>query len=348
MKSAIVLTSIHDCTELLNGYLANIAKYGHDTTIFLIPDRKTPKQNLPIEVKCPSIPDQENILIGFGFPHIDIPFNSDNRRNVGYLMALADGAEMIVSIDDDNHCQEDEDFIGTHSKAMTRSDWCLSTDSGWYNNCNLLRPSTNIYPRGFPYYAREKATYDVREKEREIVRINAGMWAGDPDADAITWLSNPYKSQTSFGSVVLAPDTWCPINSQNTAVHRDFIPAYYFVRMTPPIDRFGDIFQGYFALKVAKHLGFTARFGTPVVTHRRNSHNYLKDAQAEIPGMILLEEFLPKLIECHLDGTTVTDSYLSLAEFVGSGCTMKGLDGQFYAETAHLMRLWAKSCTLIG
>ena len=346
MKAAIVVTSINDCTELLNGYLANFAKYGREAKIYLIPDVKTPKQVLPDAVRyIPPLSSQHDFLKRVGFPPDDIPFNSDNRRNVGYLMALADGAEMIVSIDDDNYCPENEDFIGEHS--MWRDLPCVRSENSWVNNCNLLGSANNLFPRGFPYFAREfVSNTPIRTGQIIPVRINAGMWIVDPDLDAMTWVhfseQAKWAATNSRGHYCLASDTWCPINSQNTAVHRDLMPAYYFIRMVPPSDRFGDIFQGYFALKVAKHMGWTARFGSPVVTHRRNSHVYLKDVQKEIEPILMLEELLPKLIEHKLTGTTVYESYLSLTDFV------EAQDTQFYRDTARLMRQWAETCKRIG
>jgi hypothetical protein len=340
VKSAIVLTSIYDCSQILAGYLENIAKYGHEVDIFLIVDKKTPQQQIPSSIKAPSFEEQDQFLKKIGFRPEDVPWNSDNRRNVGYLMALANGADVIVSLDDDNYCQA-EDFIGSHIDALfAESQMTISVEGGWYNNCNLLRPTAyKIYPRGFPYYARnyESPMYAVRQ-ETSIVRINAGMWAGDPDLDAITWLTRPYHSNSAFGSVSLAADTWCPINSQNTAITRDMMVAYWFILMKPPMDRFGDIFQGYFALKVAKHLGWTVRFGTPIVKHVRNSHVYMKDIAKEIGPILLIEELLPKLMEVRLTGTTVIEAYVSLAEFIASH------GGELYTEMARLMKQWAGTC----
>ena len=340
MKAAIVVTSINDCTELLNGYLANLSRFGREAKIYLIPDKKTPSQKVPSGVEVPSIDRQIEFLRGVNFFPLDIPFNSDNRRNVGYLMALADGAEMIVSIDDDNYCPENEDFIDAHYACMHRNVPC--TDTEWVNNCDLLFREYLAYPRGFPYFARTGKKVPYSWSEDLPVHINAGMWIGDPDFDAITWLTNPPIGATYFRDIALGLSAWCPINSQNTAVHRDLMPAYWFVRMVPPSDRFGDIFQGYFALKVAKHMGWTARFGSPVVTHRRNSHVYLKDVQKEIEPILMLEELLPKLIEHKLTGTTVTEAYLSLADFIESQGT------QFYSDTARLMRQWAETCRRIN
>lgn len=346
MKAAIVLTSINDCTELLNGYLENLAKYGREANYYLIPDRKTPKQNPPNCVRIPGLQEQVNFLEKLGFPFPEIPVDSDNRRNIGYLMALADGAEVVISIDDDNYCREGEDFVREHCDAMTdKARDSVSVEGGWYNNCDLLHAPKRIFARGFPYYVRdgyrERAhTFDIGMAP---VKVNAGMWLGDPDMDAITWMHRPFKATyCSASERALAGDTWCPVNSQNTAVHRDLMPAYYFVRMVQPNDRFGDIFQGYFALKVAKHMGWTARFGSPVVDHRRNSHNYFKDAIAELPVIAMLEEFLPQLLETKLSGSTVHEAYLSLADFVESQSS------KFYSDTARLMRLWANSCKVIG
>jgi len=341
VKAAVVVTTVHDCRELLDGYLKNFSKYGHNVKnvkFYVIPDVKTPSFMFPSSVIVPEIGSQDYFLTYHGIDPNDIPRNSDNRRNVGYLMAFADGAEMVVSIDDDNYCPEDSDFIGGHCAGLNEDskDGFVSVDCGWYNNLNTFGMGDSFYPRGFPYYAKNKKR-DRRILRGSIpVRINAGMWKGDLDLDAITWLGGrAYTPDTLYGSISLADDTWCPINSQNTAVHRDLMGAYYFVRMTSMMDRFGDIFQGYFALKVAKHMGWTARFGSPVVTHRRNSHVYLKDVRKEIEPILLLEELLPKLLEVKLTGTTVEEAYLSLADFIESQSS------PFYSETARLMRVWS-------
>jgi hypothetical protein len=345
MKAALVITSINDCSELLKGYLANFAKYGREASIYMIFDKKTVPQSItcPPSVKAPLFSEQEKFLKKVGFPPEDIPWNSDNRRNIGYLMALADGAEMIVSLDDDNYAPENEDFLTAHEKGLEKQYSCVSVANHWFNNCILLFPLRGVYPRGFPYYDRNRTLPKIDFVRRTIVpRINAGMWIGDPDFDAITWLGRGERAVRCSTSATLSPDTWCPINSQNTAVHRDLMPAYYFIRMVPPNDRFGDIFQGYFALKVAKAMGWTARFGSPVVTHKRNSHVYLKDVQKEIEPILLLEDLLPKLLEWKLTGATVHEAYLSLADFIEHEGT------KFYTDTARLMRQWAETCRRIS
>jgi hypothetical protein len=334
---------------ILDAYYDNFAKYGHEAKVYVIPDLKTPAQHCR-RGYWPSINEQNQFLKRIGFPPEEVPLNSDNRRNVGYLMAYASGADLIISIDDDNYCLPDTDFIAEHSIVLQsqrafQSNGAAATQARWFNNCRLIC-TDSVYPRGFPYFARTKECQvngaGAQDEHCHAIRINAGMWLSDPDIDAITWLHRPPKARRLSGNYVLAADSWCPINSQNTGLHRDLIPAYYFLRMGHGIDRFGDIFQGYFALKCAKHCGFTARFGTPAVDHRRNSHNYMADAQKEMGGIALLEQMLPAFLEYKLDGSTVSDAYLSLAEFVESQ------HHPLLKETAQRMRLWVKACRTIG
>lgn len=332
MKATIVITSINDCTKLVNGYLANIAKYGHEANIILIPDLKTPELYLPSCVQIPSLYEQVKFLEKIGLPPHEVPVHSDNRRNVGYLMALKQGADVVISVDDDNWCLE-SDFVGQHF----RMDGSVRTStSGWTSNC------PPHFPRGYPHFARNQTWYQSSgDAIVGRVAINAGLWTGDPDINATDWLGGRIRT-CNLETFLLSDDVWCPINSQNTAVRREAMAAYYYIRMDAPMDRYGDIFQGYFALKCCKHLGSTARFGTPVVDHRRNAHNYLKDAQAEIPAMILLEELLPKLVELKLTGSTFSEAYLCLADFI------EYQGGDFYTKTARRMRLWTSACKEIG
>jgi hypothetical protein len=60
------------------------------------------------------------------------------------------------------------------------------------------------------------------------VVVNAGLWLGDPDVDAVTRICNDINAEqyTREQSFALARGTWCPFNSQNTALWRGVIPAY--------------------------------------------------------------------------------------------------------------------------
>jgi hypothetical protein len=176
--------------------------------------------------------------------------------------------------------------------------------------------------------------------------------------DALSWLRGPVRA-TSFrgASVVLSPLTWSPVNSRNTALHGDVIPSYYFLHLGAPlsgmrIDRYSDIFSGYFSQACARKLGDPV--GTPIATHARNSHNYLRDATQEPACICVLEDLLPWLQEVQLDGSDYLDAYVSLSHpLEDSAEHFKGFiwtteTRNVFHYTAQVMREWAKACRGIG
>src|SRR5690349_19609053 len=113
-KTAIVATTIFE-PEFLDGYQRSITSAGRldQTTLYVIPDRKTPAsvfaaaamcRDRGFHVVCPSLGEQEAFLCRSQVPDDFIPYNTDNRRNVGFLMALEAGCDVLISIDDDNFC----------------------------------------------------------------------------------------------------------------------------------------------------------------------------------------------------------------------------------------------------
>lgn len=370
LRAAMVLTTIAD-PVVLEGYCANFTAHGHleQVQVIVIPDRKTPPavflrcaelRKKGLDVLCPPLDEQERILLRLSFPPDLVPYNSDNRRNVGYLMAAESGADFLISIDDDNYCPANEDYFAEHSvvcREPQRYD-VVESNSGWYNLCDLLElaPAYRVYPRGYPYAARHQEPDFRIDSRKAAVRINAGMWLRDPDLDGITWLAAPVRATSFKGkSIVLGDRTWSPVNTQNTALHRDVIPGYYFLPMGNgrtglQIDRYGDIFSGYFSQACARHLGHSIRAGTPVAEHRRNAHRYLRDATQEMPGIWVLEDLLPWLAELRLDGETYSEAYLSLSlqleDSVSrfSGFIWTDSTREYFHAMASSMRAWVAAC----
>jgi hypothetical protein len=365
--TAIVVTTVFE-PAFLDGYLEELraADMEHDTRIVIVPDRKTPasvmraaaaaKRNGYV-VDCPGIEEQDEFLMRLGVSCDFIPYDSDNRRNVGYLMALEQGCEVLVSIDDDNYCRSGSDFVADHQvvgNPAADSEVCSS--DGWFNACSLLASGgdVEVYPRGYPYFARRtQRTVKLSQPEQPgTVAMNAGLWLDDPDVDAVSRLSQGVKISDFRGrSVVLGPRVWSPINTQNTALTREAAMTYYYVRMGYPlkgltIDRFGDILSGYLAQKCIKHVGDWIRVGSPVVEHRRTPHNLFKDLYHELAGMVLIEDFLPWLFEEPLEGSTYLEAYRSLATRMEDAAErFRGFiwdDGgrDFLRETARSMQMW--------
>lgn len=367
-KAGLVVTTIYDL-GVMESYFCNFLKYGHldQVWVFVIPDRKTPAQAYErcrdlrqrgMQIYCPTIEDQERFLVKVGFPPGLIPYDSDNRRNVGYLMALEHGLDFVISIDDDNFCSS-EDFFSEHL-AVYQGDGeipVVSSSTGWFNPCSLLEMNHNcpVYPRGFPYYARRSEPKMALKKSRPQIHINAGLWLADPDLDAITWLVLPTRALNFKGlSVVLDRNTWSPINTQNTALRREAVAAYYFIKMgyplagMPSIDRYGDIFSGYFVQACAKHLGGSVRIGSPIVEHKRNTHNYLRDAMQEWACIMVLEDLIPAIVEFGLEGSSYPEVYISLSYALEDtvermkGAVWTDATRGYFHQVAYYMRLWAK------
>jgi hypothetical protein len=374
LKAAVVLTTIGD-PVLLDGYFDNFRANDRldQVRVIVIPDRKTPKaayercaalSKKGLSVICPPLDEQDCFLRKLGLAADFIPFDSDNRRNIGYLMALGDESDFVISIDDDNFAPACGDYFGEHAVVCgeTYDFPILEAVGGWFNVCSLLNlePDIETYARGFPYFARHEKAKITERVAGITVRINGGLWIQHPDLDAMSWLSRPVRATAFRGtSFVLDRATWSPINSQNTAVHRSVIPSYYFLRMGATvagmkIDRYGDIFSGYFSQACAKALGDSLRFGSPIATHARNSHNYLRDATQEMACVCVLEDLLPWLQEVTLRGQDYGELYCSLADQLedaaekSRGFIWTDETRAFFHESASMMRKWVEVCRAIG
>jgi hypothetical protein len=379
MNTAIVITTIFE-NEIIEELFRNIKKFSHleDATLIVIPDKKTPRgvyENCKtfgkkgLRVLCPTLDEQEAFLKKLGLYSAFIPYNTDNRRNIGFLMAL-EFCDLLISMDDDNF-PTSKDFVGEHKEAFEQKKQytVVSSSHRMYNPMSLLEYKVEspkvLYPRGFPYkYRTMKHTYRSRKKvvEPSEVFLNAGLWLEDPDIDGITWVVSPArakKAKKNFRDVVLADDTWTPINTQNTSLRAEAIAGYWFVRMNYPIrgmviDRYGDIFSGYFVEKCIKSLGKKIRFGRPLAVHRRNAHNYFKDITAELACIVILEELVDWLMDVKLQGTTFCEVYESLSHQMEDAAEkeMKGFIWShevksYFHYLAYLMRTWTGACRRI-
>lgn len=364
---ALVTTTIGS-GQFLDAYVDNFHRCGEleQVTIIVIPDRKTPPALFEqchrltergAQVICPSLSEQEAYLAKLQLDRL-ILYDSDHRRNVGFLMALDNGCDFLISIDDDNICRPDSHFLAEHA-VVCRGETAFETvdsTTGWFNICDLMdvQPET-VYPRGFPYrFRRQDPTLRCRPDTGQI-HLNGGLWLGEPDLDGITWLANPARA-VSFGgrSIVLGSKTWSPINTQNTALHRGAIAAFYFLRMGyriagMRIDRYGDIFSGYFCQACVRRLGYRVRIGTPVVDHIRNKHDYLRDLTNELGCIWVLEDMAEWLRSYELQGSTYVETYLCLADALEDatekfrGFIWDDATRAYFHQVAYDMRIWIKA-----
>lgn len=329
MRTAIVTTTIN-VPELLKDY----KKLKCD--IIVIGDKKTPSETADFceenSIAYFSVKDQAGYLKRFPELKRYLPYNSIQRRNIGILMAYEVGYEKIVTIDDDNYMLNKK-YLKEH-KLGKRKIASISSDTGWFNVCKGLidYKRRTFYHRGFPLEKRTDEMYILHQPERKNIVVNAGLWLGDPDIDAMTrlyYLADPIDAKKYPNpDIALEKGTWSPFNSQNTALHRSIIPAYF---LHPFIGRYDDIWASYVVKKIADHLGDHIAFGKPLVRQDRNVHNYWKDLEKEKNIQINMA-FITELKKIELEGTTYFDCYKEIAS------KMTGFD-----DYVKGMKIWIKT-----
>lgn len=357
----IVITTINDGAILLD-IAANAAHYDRKATVWVIADKKTPAdcyqnshaaQKLGLDVRFLAPEKQGEAMKSFPEFYERLSWNSDCRRNIGYLLAYAEGCERLVILDDDNYPREN-DFIGAHEIAGKRYNGpAQDARGGYYNYLGRAEYYTPIipHPRGFPYFARGTQSYPSHASGK--IGVNLGAWIGDPDVDAMTWIFAPFEVESWRNlPVTLSPGTWTPINSQNTCIVRELIPAAMFVPQRYPgiefMDRFGDIFAGYFLQAVNEN--YLIHIGQPVVEHLRNSHNHTLDMIYETPAISMLEYLLPVLREFKSDASDIAERYRELAYYlINQGEKIPGIPqaNAWLFETSWTMNAYAKACQTI-
>jgi hypothetical protein len=257
----------------------------------IVGDTKTPHDE--VEKVCRDnrgiylSPERQKTL---GFTHGEaLPWGCYDRKNLGYLFALREGAEIVYSTDDDNFPPEHWDSYAKLGKQRIKA---VSSESGWWNCFSL--GNTSIKPRGYPvwlFQEEDNYTYDEREMD---VAIQMGLCGGDPDIDAMTRLVlNPRIETFADEDVALEVDTMCPYNTQNTFISREMLPAnMLWCGAQTTVYRYDDIFAGYVGQVIARYHGKTVKFGRPHLHQERNQHDHLKDIKSELGGMLCQERFL--------------------------------------------------------
>jgi len=377
-RLAIVVTTIGD-GSFLTAYAEIVRAWPSPdrVTIYVIGDLNTPPEcrnacaRIAAEgVRCEYFDAARQNAFLAAFPELAaaIPFRSDNRRNVGYLLAFRDRADVIISIDDDAYPVGGHAFLEHHLSAGTRQRLPSATSSnGWFNLGTMLETQdlegrrVTAYPRGFPYCRRGSDDSRVEtspgaEPDEVTVGINLGLWLDDPDVDAVTRLAlQPRVNTMATPSCALRKGDRTPISSQNVAMCWHAIPASYFVIQDVPvggwpINRFGDIFGGYFAQMCAESVGHGVRIGEPCIRHARNAHNLFKDLAVELPGYVVLDRMVP-MLETPLPPTaSYAEAYRMLADRLDNwavcqrGFLWDDSAARFFAQVAKIMRLWVAAC----
>jgi hypothetical protein len=368
MSTALVTTTIF-VPRNLAGYFQNFAANGHrDVFTIVIGDRKTPAEVGPFladlerstgyEIDYWDVERQRAWLEDLPELAQALPWNSVQRRNLGYLLAAMKGAERIISIDDDNFVTDD-DYLGFHGIVGESATLpAVSTPGGWFNSGSLLEtePEKPLYHRGFPVDRRDgDATPHYQEVSGRVV-VNAGLWLETPDADAMSHVDCPVRV-TGFRRgaperLLVAHGTGTVFNSQNTCLHRDLLPVIFLPVMGERagelvVGRYDDIWMSLFVKRLADHLGDYVCVGRPFSRQVRNDHDLLSDMLVEIPAQRMTPRILRSLDAVELEAGDYAGCYDELVAGLRRRLSADGYssgEASFLRRMLDRMAVWAKAC----
>lgn len=273
-STAIVITSINAPTRAV----VDIAE-GCKTTgarFIVIGDEKSPK-DFALD-GCDYFDIDRQRASGLSFAEA-CPTRHYARKNIGYLIAIRDGATQIVETDDDNI--PSAPFWEPRSETMSGG---AVNGADWVNVYRYFTKEL-IWPRGLDLDAVKRPTPELAPATDVFCPIQQGLADGDPDVDAIFRLILPLPlTFDQREPVILGDGSWCPFNSQNTtwiacAFPLLYLPYHCSFRMT-------DIWRGYVAQRIAWANGWSLGFHNATVFQDRNEHNIMRDFSEEVVGYL--------------------------------------------------------------
>ncbi len=295
-KWAVITTIAHEATKTMNVFLENSREF----CLLVVGDRKSPdayklkahadrfiyltidKQNsLPLEIVSLT------------------PENSFSRKNIGFMFAIANGAKIILDLDDDNiPIKQNSTYFPIIETTGTFSSPIVNVQKeGPVWNPYPYYGAPNAWPRGFPLDKIMPLNRKLQTKHRKCLPIIQQYMANrDPDVDAMYRLSHPLPMNyaTNKEPMVLPQGVFCPYNAQAT-LH--LYEAFWSMLLPKTVNgRVSDIWRSYISKYVMSSIpGTCIMFAPPAVRHDRNSHNYLRDFYSELPLYLLASQLVDRL-----------------------------------------------------
>jgi hypothetical protein len=174
-----------------------------------------------------------------------IGWKTIQRRNIGFVYAYNHGAEIVATVDDDN-IPYDNWGTDLYVDKEVEVDYYTNKELLVFDPLSVTNQS-NLWHRGFPIdLLPYKNLIEYKGKKKITPLIQADLWDGDPDIDAMCRLS--FKPIVKFDTTApFAAAEISPFNSQNTFIHRDALKHY---AVWPYVGRMDDIWGGYYTQKM--------------------------------------------------------------------------------------------------
>ena len=236
---------------------------------------------------------------------------------IGTFIALQDGCEKLVMIDDDNFPVLKYDFFKHHQIVGKNINLNLiKSNTNWVNISDLMIEKNNVpfYPRGFPWSKRFIKEKHLISKKNVKILVNGGLVLGDPDVDAVSRLFWPLDvtsiKKNFLPYFAINKNNFCPFNDQNTSIAKEIIPIYY---KPPSVLRNADIWSSYFIEKICYSDNKFVSFGMPLVRQFRNIHDFRKDYELENDHNMATDLFVKILSKINL---RFSQNYMNTAKIL--------------------------------
>lgn len=280
----IVVTTINPPTEAIRA-IAELTKRGWSAVV--VGDKKTPPTWSAPQIDFLSVSAQQSM---FGELAEALPYNHYCRKNLGYLYAIARGAECILETDDDNIPYDTfgrTTDISVTAREVSGADWI---------NIYQYFTKAHIWPRGLPLDAIHSVGQLSTHATTAEFPIQQYLADLDPDVDAVYRLVLGHEV-TFDQCPPIGPraGSFVPFNSQNTMFHADafpllYLPCHVSFRMT-------DIWRSFVAQQALWIFGARIAFLSATVKQVRNQHDFTKDFIDEIPGYVDNKRIAQLLVE---------------------------------------------------
>lgn len=273
--NAIVTTTINHPTAALRRFAAMPG-----WRLYVVGDKRTPEgvyEDMPgVTYLSPHYQESK-------YPRLSesIGWHCIQRRNIGFVEAWRDNAQIIASVDDDNI-----PYDGWGQNLLVGQDvfvTCYDNPRLPYFDPLSVTNVNHLWHRGFPIqHLQTRLQVSERGKVKMRVYVQADLWDGDPDCDAMARLTYSPNVRIS-GPFPFTTSNLTVFNSQNTFLHRDCFPNY---ACTAHTDRMDDIWGGILLQQALRRRGepLSIVFNTPSVYQARNPHDIVGDMQREIMG----------------------------------------------------------------
>jgi hypothetical protein len=273
---AVVVTSIREPSPMLRDVAQGCQQSGYQ--LIVIGDEASPTEFDLDGCRFYSLKEQRELGLRFAQ---GCPTRHYARKNIGYLIAITNGADIIIDLDDD--CIPYEGFWAPRSRNQSVPS---ISGSGWVNVYRYFS-ERNVWPRGLPleHIGDSVPGFDDLPTVDTDCPIQQSLTDSDPDVDAIYRLTQPLPlTFRSDRRVALKSGSWSPFNSQNTAWWSDafsllYLPAYCRFRMT-------DIWRSFVAQRISWTNDWAVLFQEPTGRQERNEHDLMRDFEDELPGYL--------------------------------------------------------------